>query len=147
MESRIWKPLIAVGTAALVTYFGSLAIPVVILITMMIIDYVSGLAYAWVQHTISSKIGAKGIIKKVGYMALIGVAIGVDYLIYTGVTAADISIGYEMWFALLVTIWLIINEMISILENLSKLGVPIPGFLTAVIQRLKTSTESKERKD
>ena len=49
-----------------------------------------------------------------------------------------------MWFGLLVAVWLIINEMISILENLSKLGVPIPDFLTKVIQRLKNSAERKE---
>lgn len=59
-------------------------------------------------------------------------------------TAANITVNYNMWFGLLVAVWLIINEMISILENLSKLGVPIPEFLTKIIQRLKNSTERKE---
>ena len=33
--------------------------------------------------------------------------------------------------------------MISILENLSKLGVPIPEFLKKIIERLKNSAERK----
>ena len=76
--------------------------------------------------------------------ALIVVAMGVDYLIYSGITAANITVNYNMWFGLLVAVWLIINEMISILENLSKLGVPIPDFLTKIIKRLKNSAERKE---
>jgi phage-related holin len=45
---------------------------------------------------------------------------------------------------MLVTIWLIINEMISILENLSKIGVPIPEFLKKIIGRLKNTVEKTE---
>ena len=112
---------------------------------MMIIDYLSGMAVAWSQNNLSSKIGAKGIIKKVGYMALIVVAMGVDYLIYSGIAVTGLEVGYNMWFGLLVAVWLIINEMISILENLGKLGVPIPEFLTKIIKRLKSTTEGETK--
>ena len=138
------KIVVSAALSAFAVYLGALAVPIVVLMVMMIIDYLSGMAAAWVQNTLSSKIGAKGIVKKVGYMALIVVAMGVDYLIYTGIAAADIPLGYKMWFGLLVAVWLIINEMISILENLSRLGVPIPEFLTKIIKRLKTSAERKD---
>ena len=124
--------------AAFASYLGALAVPIVVLMVMMIIDYLSGMLAAWSEGTLSSKVGEKGIVKKVGYMALIVVAMGVDYLIYSGIAAADINVGYNMWFGLLVAVWLIINEMISILENLSRLGVPIPEFLKKIIGRLKT---------
>jgi phage-related holin len=42
-----------------------------------------------------------------------------------------------------VTIWLILNECISILENISEIGVPIPAFLVTLIQKLKKTTETK----
>lgn len=128
---------ISAALAAFAVYMGALAVPIIVLMVMMIIDYLSGMSAAWVHGDLSSKIGAKGIVKKVGYMALIVVAMGVDYLIYSGIAAADIEVGYNMWFGLLVAVWLIINEMISILENLSRLGVPIPEFLTRIIKRLK----------
>ncbi len=133
--------IISGALAAFAVYMGTLTVPVIVLMVMMILDYLSGMAAAWMQNSLSSKIGAKGIVKKVGYMGLIVVAMGADYLIYSGIIAANIDINYNMWFGLLVAVWLIINEMISILENLSKLGVPIPEFMTKIIKRLKTSVQ------
>ena len=51
--------------------------------------------------------------------------------------------GGFFFFGLLVTIWLILNECISILENISEIGVPLPSFLVALIQKLKKTTENK----
>ena len=144
------KGLQAIMSAALATfvvYMGALAVPIIVLMVMMIIDYLSGMSAAWSEGTLSSKVGAKGIVKKVGYMALIVVAMGVDYLIYSGIAAANIEVGYNMWFGLLVAVWLIINEMISILENLSKVGVPVPKFLITVIEKLKISTEKRTERE
>ena len=132
------QAIISAALAAFASYLGALAVPIIVLMVMMIIDYLSGMSAAWSEGTLSSKVGAKGIVKKVGYMALIAVAMGVDYLIYSGIVAANIEVGYNMWFGLLVAVWLIINEMISILENLGRLGVPIPEFLKKIISRLKT---------
>lgn len=132
------QAIISAALAAFASYLGALAVPIIVLMVMMIIDYLSGMSAAWSEGTLSSKVGAKGIVKKVGYMALIAVAMGVDYLIYSGIVAANIEVGYNMWFGLLVAVWLIINEMISILENLGRLGVPIPEFLKKIIGRLKT---------
>lgn len=144
------KGLQAIMSAALATfavYMGALAVPIIVLMVMMIIDYLSGMSVAWSEGTLSSKVGAKGIVKKVGYMALIVVAMGVDYLIYSGIAAVDINVGYNMWFGLLVAVWLIINEMISILENLSKVGVPVPKFLITIIEKLKISTEKRTERE
>lgn len=144
IESIGIQAIISAALAAFASYLGALAVPIIVLMVMMIIDYLSGMSAAWSEGTLSSKVGAKGIVKKVGYMALIAVAMGVDYLIYSGIVAANIEVGYNMWFGLLVAVWLIINEMISILENLSRLGVPIPEFLKKIIGRLKTSAERKD---
>jgi toxin secretion/phage lysis holin len=144
VESIGIQAIISAALAAFASYLGALAVPIIILMVMMIIDYLSGMSAAWSEGTLSSRVGAKGIVKKVGYMALIVVAMGVDYLIYSGIAAANIELGYSMWFGLLVAVWLIINEMISILENLGRLGVPIPEFLKKIIGRLKTSAERKD---
>ena len=76
--------IISGALAAFAVYMGALAVPIIVLMVMMIIDYLSGMSAAWVHGDLSSKTGAKGIVKKVGYMALIVVAMGVDYLIYSG---------------------------------------------------------------
>jgi len=148
-ESIGIQAIISAALAAFASYLGALAVPIIVLMVMMIIDYLSGMSAAWLEGTLSSKLGAKGIVKKVGYMALIVVAMGVDYLIYSGIVAANIELGYSMWFGALVCVWLIINEMISILENLKKLGVPMPVFLEKIVNRLKITVdkESEEETD
>lgn len=146
MENKGLQIILSAAFAAFAVYIGALAVPIMVLIAMMVIDYASGMAAAWSNNELSSKVGAKGIVKKVGYMALIVVAMGVDYLIYSGIAAVNIEVNYNMWFGMLVTVWLIINELISILENLDRLGVPIPDFLTKIIKRLKVSVDEKEKK-
>ena len=55
--------VISAALAAFAVYMGALAVPVIVLMVMMIIDYLSGMSAAWVHGDLSSKIGAKGIIK------------------------------------------------------------------------------------
>lgn len=143
MNNKTLQTIFSVAIAAFTAYVGMLAVPLLILLIMMVIDYISGMAAAWIRNELSSKIGAKGIVKKVGYMGLIVVAMVVDYLIYSGLVMINVNPNYEMFFGILVSIWLIINEMISILENLSKIGVPIPAFLKKIVKKLKISAEKK----
>ena len=147
MDEKVLKLGISAAAAGFAAYFGAIAVPLIVLMVMMVLDYLSGMTAAWMHNELSSKVGAKGIVKKVGYMALVAVAMGVDYLIWTGITAVQLSIGYNMWFGLLVAIWLIINEMISILENLSRIGVPLPDFLVKTIKKLKNAVDKKEENE
>lgn len=143
MEHKGLQAVLTAAVTAFAVYFNAIAVPLIVLLVMMIIDYISGMSAAWREGTLNSKKGVDGIIKKVGYMALVAVAMGVDYLIFSGFAAVNVSVGFEMLFGILVAVWLIINEMISILENLSRLGVPIPQFLTKVVKRLRISAEGK----
>lgn len=146
MEHKGLQAVLTAAVTAFAVYFNALAVPLIVLLVMMIIDYISGMSAAWREGTLNSKKGVDGIIKKVGYMALVAVAMGVDYLIFSGFAAVNVSVGFEMLFGILVAVWLIINEMISILENLSRLGVPIPKFLTKAVKKLKITAEASGEK-
>lgn len=124
-------------------YLGMVAVPIVVLMIAMIIDYVTGMVSAWHKAELSSKKGVFGIVKKVSYLGLVCVGMGVDWLIYSGLHSVGVDLGYTIFFGLLVTIWLVINELISILENLGSIGVPLPKFLLTIIKKLKTTTENK----
>lgn len=128
--------------ALISSYLGIVAVPILILCVVMIIDYITGMIAAWKSKSLSSKKGAFGIVKKICYLFLVCVGIGVDWLIYSGLQSMGVSLGISMFFGVLVTIWLIINELISILENLKKIGVPLPSFLSAIVNRLKHTTEN-----
>lgn len=131
------------AVAALLVYLDIMAVPVIVLCAVMVLDYVTGMAAAWKKKTLDSKKGVFGIVKKICYLALVCVGMGVDWLIYSGLKQVGVEWSYTIFFGVLVTVWLIINELISILENLKKIGVPLPNFLTALIRRLKITTENK----
>lgn len=143
MDNKTLQGVFTVAMAAFAVYFNALAVPLVILVIMMVIDYITGMVSAWINKDLSSREGIIGIVKKICYMALVAVAMGVDWLMYCGISAAKITAAYDMWFGLLVAIWLIINEMISVLENLSRIGVPMPLFLTKAVKKLKITVDNE----
>lgn len=108
----------------------------------MVIDYLSGMVSAWVKRELSSRVGVLGIVKKVAYLLAIAVAIVADWVVQTAGAEIGIDFGGFYFFGLLVTIWLVLNECISILENLSEIGVPLPAFLLKLIEKLKKTVEN-----
>lgn len=132
--------LIIAGVSA---YFQIIAIPLIVLTAVMLVDYITGMVAAYTKAELSSSKGLRGIFKKIGYFCLVAVGITTDYIICSALSSIGITSEVTMVFGLIVTIWLIINELISILENLTKLEVPIPDFLVKVISRLKNSVENK----
>lgn len=95
------------------------------LLLFMIIDYLSGVMCAVLNKKLSSKIGFKGIFKKimiillVGITNLLGQATGIDGLRY------------------IVISFYLANEGISIIENASILGLPVPKKVKDVLEQLK----------
>lgn len=142
MKDNIIQATVSVAIGALAAYFNVLLVPLTILIVVMIIDYATGMTSAWKSGKLESKTGLIGILKKLSYLVLVCVGGVVDYLIGAGLATAGIEFS-SYYFGLIVAVWLIINELISILENLSELGTPIPKFLVNIVRRLKNTVESK----
>jgi toxin secretion/phage lysis holin len=147
MKDNIIQATVSVALGALAAYFNVLLVPLTILIVVMIIDYATGMTSAWKNGELESKTGLIGILKKVSYLVLVAVGGVVDYLISAGLAAANVEISITYCCGLIVCVWLIINELISILENLSELGTPIPKFLVNVVHRLKNTVENKTDTD
>ena len=147
MKERSWHALIAVALGGLSAYMRVMFVPLVVLIGVMIVDYMSGMLKAWGNEELSSRVGLRGIVKKLCYLMLVCVAGVVDWLIYSGLRQVGITLNFGFCFGLIVTIWLIINELISILENLEALKVPMPGFLSKIIKHLQTAVEVRAESD
>lgn len=126
----------------ILSYFSQLFIPLFVLLICMICDYISGIIKAYHSGRLSSAVGVKGILKKVGYLCVIVCGITVDYIIVKGFSSVNLHIPFNFFFGLLVTIWLTINELISILENLSQIGVPVPKLLVKIIDKLQITVEN-----
>lgn len=140
-ETKTIQGVISVALTVISCYINTLIIPVIILISVMIIDYLTGMAVAWNSGGLSSRKGIKGIVKKVLYLVLVAVGMVVDWSIMYWLSSFGAGEVYKFSFGALVAFWLIMNELISILENLEALKVPVPKFLTKVVKRLKVTAE------
>lgn len=141
MNTTAIKLSIAAAVAAIGSAINAIITPFLVLCVLMVADYCTGMAKSWRLGTISSRTGAMGLVKKLGYGMAVIAAAGVDYVIAYGCSLAGKDFGYRAVFVLLVITWLSINECISILENISEIGVPLPSFLLKVAKRLKSEVE------
>ena len=142
-EDNILMGVAAAAVAAVGVYFRQLTFPVMLLILAMALDYISGMTRAWMQRELSSKVGVIGVVKKLCYMLGVAVAVMVDFVIQIAAEQTSLNLSGCYFCALLVIVWLILNECISILENIDKIGVPVPDFLMSLVKRLKSNTEQK----
>jgi toxin secretion/phage lysis holin len=97
-----------------------------VLLMFIVIDYVTGLIAAAYSGKLSSRVGFKGIAKKIIMIAMVAVAYGIDLVL-----------GGSSFFRDAVIYFYIINELISILENAGKVGLPLPNVLKEAIDVLK----------
>lgn len=130
--------------ASISSLLGVLYIPVLILVTCNIIDYATGLMAAPHRHeTVKSYKSMKGITKKVCMWLLVAVGALIDELLAYSIATLHITLPFAFPIACIVAIWIICNELISILENISDIGTPVPGFLKKIIVYLKEVSEEK----
>lgn len=96
------------------------------LIIMMVLDYITGIMRAIVDKKLSSAVGFKGICKKVLILIMVGIANIVDTnVVGNGAALRGVVICFYMS-----------NEGLSILENASYLGLPVPEKLKDILAQL-----------
>lgn len=97
------------------------------LLALIIADYITGVIVAIVKKQLSSEVGAKGIAKKILMLIVVAVANVLDVqIIGGGAGLRNITI-----------IFYAANEVISLLENTGKLGLPYPPKLLDALEQLK----------
>mgnify|MGYP006069205627 FL=1 len=125
----------------------------IILLLLMSLDYISGMLaarkegleppdnkkYGW-----NSKKGILGIYKKIGYVFTVLVAMSVDYIIYRYTQGIGLEYETKTFFGELVSVWFSLNEILSILENVGRMGVTLPDFLMNVLSELKKGINNKK---
>lgn len=114
--------VIATTTIYLIGGFDS---AVITLLFMMVFDYVTGIISAIYNKKLSSKVGFKGILKKVLMLIIVCVATLIDRLV-----------GESGAIRTLVIYYYVANEGISILENLVECNVKFPKKLVEVLDQI-----------
>lgn len=125
-----------VGVAAIVSglgyFLGGFDAMLKILIFLMIADYLTGIIDAIQKKELNSSIGFEGIWKKITMLVLIGstnllgVAMEIEGLRYMAIS------------------FYIANETLSILENASSIGVPVPKKIKEILEQIKVESDSMD---
>lgn len=117
---------------ALVYFLGGWDIALQTLLIVIVLDYITGICKAIYNKKINSSVGLKGIMKKVGYLIIVAVAVILDRI--AGNTGAIRT---------LVIYFFVANEGISILENWGGMGLPLPQKLTDTLEQLKNDNNPR----
>lgn len=116
--------LLGTGLSALV---GGWDGPVKALLFFMGFDFLSGFAAACREKKVDSQVMFWGGVGKVMVLLLVSAGVVLDSLL-----------GLSEPFCRLAVIWFYIGrEGLSILENYGRLGLPLPGFLTELLEQMK----------
>lgn len=147
MEKSNYIKLVISSIGAFISAKLGILFPVLmILMGCMVADYVTGMIKAKYTGQIQSRRGMWGIIKKALYAVVVAVAMVADWVILNVAESLGVVIPVATFFGLLVAIWLIFNELVSILENLIKMDIPLPNFLKRLVSGFKIVVEGQGNK-
>ena len=104
------------------------------LLIFITLDYLTGIIKSIYKKKLNSKLGLKGILKKLGYIFIVVVATLFDYLIGDNSSAIR-------------SLVFISNEAISILENWGAMGLPLPNKIFQVFESLKDDKLTTNKKN
>lgn len=103
------------------------------LIAFVVVDYITGVMCAVLDKKLSSEVGFKGIFKKILIFLLVGIANLLDVnIIGNGSVLRTAAIFFYLS-----------NEGVSLLENATLLGLPVPEKLKSVLQQLHDRSEEE----
>ncbi len=141
MKETICLVIGAIG-AGIASLFGGWDSALVTLIIFMGVDFATGLitgAMGKSKHSKSGKLNSKagwyGLAKKCSILMLIIVAVRLDILLNTNYVQDAVCIGF------------CVNELLSIVENTSLMGIPYPPALKNAIEVLQKQTGRKDDRD
>ncbi len=126
----VWtKYSIALVGGFLTSLLGSWDMALQVLVLFVVLDYITGLVAAYEEQNLNSRVGFKGIAKKI----LLFVPVAVAYWL-------DMLLGQEILRNLAIFFY-IANEGLSMMENLARAGVPFPEQIQTALEQLKGDGE------
>lgn len=105
------------------------------LIAFVIIDYITGVMCAVADKKLSSEVGFKGICRKVLIFLLVGIANVLDVQVIGSGSALRTAVIF----------FYISNEGVSLLENATHLGLPVPERIKTVLEQLHDRAEKEDK--
>ncbi|OAO79809.1 holin family protein [Anoxybacillus flavithermus] len=131
----IYKTGAAVAGAVVGYLFGGWSELLGILLAFVILDYVTGVLAASREGTLRSAVGFKRIPKKVMIFVLVAVGHLIDRAVGTNGLFRDATIFFYL-----------ANELLSIIENAGRMGLPVPEQIQQAVEVLKGKSKEGDKK-
>ena len=114
--------------------FGSMDGLFYTLVAFVVIDYITGVCVAIHNKQLSSDVGAHGIAKKIAIFALVSLSNIIDRFL----------LGSEDVLRTVTTVFYMANEAMSIMENVGKVGLPLPQKLQNFLSHFEKYRDNKD---
>ena len=111
---------------ALLSALGGWDMPLKVLVGAMALDYASGVLVAIIQKKLSSRVGFTGLARKLMIFLIVIIAGSLDALLGESSVCRTATLAFYF-----------VNESISLLENASTLGLPIPDFIKETLEQVR----------
>ncbi len=123
---KLYKTILTTAGAVIGYLWGASPLLLVLLL-FVVFDYITGMLASAVEGKLSSKVGFKSIPKKIAIFIIVAMANQLDVLLGSGnAMFRDATIFFYLS-----------NEVLSIVENAGRIGLPIPSQITKAIEVLK----------
>lgn len=122
-------------------FLGGIDSLLITLVTLIVVDYITGVVRAIYKKELSSAVGFRGILRKVLMLLMVGLSVTLQNVLPQGIPLREITVFF-----------FIANEGFSILENAAGL-IPLPEKLKSVLSQIqkksdeKSETEESEEKE
>lgn len=120
------KTVISLVSTIILFLFDEIDLPLKVMLVFIVMDYITGMIKAFKLKKLSSKTGLYGLIKKFVMLLVVSFTVMLDRLTGANGLIRNLAVMYY-----------IANEGLSILENASVIGVPIPEKLKDALLQLK----------
>ncbi|MEV2320020.1 phage holin family protein [Paenibacillus larvae] len=116
--------------------FGGWPMLLQVLLVLVVVDYATGLMAAGTQGKLESNVGLKGIARKVFIFFIVAVAHQIDLVLGNQHMIRDATLFFY-----------VANELLSIIENGGRLGVPLPNVIKQAVGVLKGKSEGGNKNE
>ena len=147
------KAVIVAAASVLTGFLGHVGMAVMIFLAAMLLDYITGSWAAKAHGEWSSSKAREGLWHKLGEIVALCVAaltdIAIGYVILSSAAVPVLSGEYKHrgYVTLIVSIWYIFTELGSILENIAKLGAPVPKWMIDGVGKMKKKIDKQGEED
>lgn len=125
------------------SWFGKSWSLIVLVLAAILLDYATGILAGRANEGLNSKRATQGLYKKIGFLCLFALGFFLDIAFNHFISQGfnGFQLPFNLPIGLIISVWIVVTEAISICENLERLGVPIPLWLMKLLKKTRENAE------